>query len=111
MRDAVTNSVAYAAMVRCGMDANGFLQGDEFTAVCQHNSPAATLHLGTAVSDITRVVLAPIERTVKNIEQQNLFDLREKFAKLIVPEYYKDNKETGKQEDERSNEDGDYLNP
>ena len=109
LRDAVANSVAYAAMVRCGLDADGFLHGDEFTIVCQHNSPAAMLHLGTAVSDITRVVLAPIERTVKSIEQQNLFDLREKFAKPVVSEYHKDMEKQSEPETERSNENGDYL--
>lgn len=109
LKDAVTNSVAYAAMVRCGLDADSYLHGDEFTAVCQHNSPAATLHLGTVVSDITRVVLSPIERTVKNIEQQNLFDLREKFAKPVVTEYHKDIEKQSEPEMERSNENGDYL--
>ena len=109
LKDAVTNSVAYAAMVRCGLDADGYLHGDEFTTVCQHNSPAATLHIGTAVSDITRVVLAHIERTVKNIEQQKLFDLREKFAKPVLPAYHKGNEEPNQQMDERRNEDGDYV--
>lgn len=107
--DAVTNSVAYSLMARCGLDADRCLHGEDFAAVCLHNGFAALLHLGTAVSDITRAVMSPIERTIKGIEQQRLFDLRGKFAKSAAPPYHEDtNRE---QNDERSAQHGNHLQP
>ena len=75
-RDAVVDSVAYLLMARCGLDADDYLKEQKFESVFLHDSLAAMAFLGTAVQEISKPLLRVIERTVRELDGQGLFDLR-----------------------------------
>ena len=98
-KEALTDSVSYIVFNRLGLDIRA-LPEDLFKDIFNFNTFDTAMQLGSAVSDISEMVLRQIERTIKGIEKQE----RDRLAK---PERLKDN--ITRDEDERSDEHGDHL--
>ncbi len=63
-------SITYAALSRCGLDPDEYIDNVEYLNVFDFNTPSAVNALGTAVSSGTEQLLRQIERTVKQYEQE-----------------------------------------
>ncbi len=68
-RQAVSASVTYMVLQRCGVDTSKFLGREDFAAVFVWNTPAAHRAIGTAVSSLGDTLLRQIERQVKTYER------------------------------------------
>ena len=78
-RELLTNSIFYAASVRCGLDPMEYLEEEDFAGITDFNSLAALSVLGNAASSLTEPVLMGIGRTVKKIclkEEQKALENR-----------------------------------
>ena len=53
-RNAASTSITYMLMSRCGLDAAGYLEPEDFMPVFDFNTPATVGVLGTAVSEISQ---------------------------------------------------------
>ena len=67
----VANSVAFMMMKRIGIDAEGYLDADDFRDVTDFNTKGTLNALGFATSDISEMALSEISRTVMALERQN----------------------------------------
>jgi len=68
--DALTISMAYAIMKRCGIDPNEFVELEDLQPVFDFNAPDGIYALGTAVSTVTEDILRGIEKTIKAYERE-----------------------------------------
>ncbi len=68
--EALTASVGYILMDRCGLDTDAYFESEAFQSVYQFNTPAAVSALGTAVSDLSEQVLKDIGAIIKKYERQ-----------------------------------------
>lgn len=68
--EALTASVAYTLMARCGLDTDTYLEREAFQSVYEFNTLAAVTALGTAVSDLSEQVLKDIGAIIKKYERQ-----------------------------------------
>jgi hypothetical protein len=66
---ALTNSVAYMLMSRCGLDAESEFDDEDFQVVTDFNTPDMVYALGTASSDLSEQVLRDIELVIKKYER------------------------------------------
>jgi N12 class adenine-specific DNA methylase len=99
-REALNVSIAYTVFSRLGLDAGLYFHEEAFRCVPNFNTFDTVMQLGSAVSDISEMVLRQIERTVKSIEQQE----RDRLAKSnSITE------NIGKDEKERKDEYGDNI--
>ena len=62
-------STTYLILSRCGIDTDLYIENEDFRLIFEFNTPDAIAALGTAVSDMSEIVLREIERTVKNYER------------------------------------------
>lgn len=69
MKNALSASVGYMMMTRCGINADEYYDREDFEDIFNFNTPTTVIALGTAVSDIAEMGLREIETTVKNIEK------------------------------------------
>jgi N12 class adenine-specific DNA methylase/adenine-specific DNA methylase len=69
-QDAMTASVSYVLLARCGLEAR--ISEDAFLSICNFNTHLAVNTFGTAISDISRQVLRQIERTIKKYERDQI---------------------------------------
>lgn len=76
----VAASVTWCVMMRCGLEPDAYLGLEPFSHVPLFNTYEAAVQLGTATSEISEMILREVERSVKGIEKQKLFDLRGVFA-------------------------------
>ena len=81
-RQAAAASMTYAVLHRCGMNPDMYMDGEDFRAIVEFNTPETATALGTAVSEMSETVLRVIEKTVKNAERteehENRADLHER---------------------------------
>ena len=94
----VANSVAYMMMSRLGINAEEYLETDDFRDVTNFNTQDTLNALGIATSDIAEMGLSEISKTVMALDKENrTFDRRNGF------EYNKDeNKNERSFDDERN---------
>ena len=94
----VANSVAYMMMSRLGINAEEYLETDDFRDVTNFNTQDTLNALGIATSDISEMGLSEISKTVMALDKENrTFDRRNGF------EYNKDeNKNERSFDDERN---------
>jgi len=59
----------YSILSRCGINPDLFIDREDFRPIFEFNTPDTIAALGTAVSDMSEIVLREIERTVKNYER------------------------------------------
>ena len=68
--DALTVSLTYTLMTRCGINPADYFTDEEFMPVFDFNTPDAVNALGTGVSQLSEQVLREMEVTIKNHERQ-----------------------------------------
>ena len=95
-RRLAANSVAYMLLSRCGLDADGYFEREDFADITNFNTPATLNAIGIAASDISEMALREISAAVRNVQieakQQN-----RTFARDIISQYDK-----GRKQPERS---------
>ena len=69
-KTALTNSVAFMLLTRCGMEAGEVFDREDFVRVLDFNTPQTVAILGGAASDISEMVLREIGATVKNLQME-----------------------------------------
>jgi hypothetical protein len=99
-REALNTSIAYTVFCRLGLETGPYFLEEAFRCVLNFNTFYTVMQLGSAVSDISEMVLRQIERTVKSIERQE----RGRLAKSNT---IREN--IGKDERERKDEYGDHI--
>ena len=100
-KNALTSSIGYMMMTRCGINADQYYDREDFEDVFNFNTPATVIAMGVAVSDIAEMGLREIESTVKNIQKSEKKQNRT-FVKEKETEYDEDAKT--KKDTERSND-------
>ena len=68
-RNAAAVSIAHTLLRRCGFEPENYLEPQDYEAVFEWDTPEAVTALGTAVSEISGIVLRQIERTVRREER------------------------------------------
>ena len=101
LKNALSASIGYMMMTRCGINADEYYDREDFEDILNFNTPSSVIAMGMAVSDISEMGLREIESTVKNIEKNEKKQNRT-FVKAKETEYDEDAKT--KNETERSNE-------
>ena len=69
-RKLLGNSVAFTVLTRCGIDAGQFFENEDFDGLYDFNTFDTMTVLGTATSDVSRMLLLEIERTINGINRQ-----------------------------------------
>ena len=98
-RRAVTNSVAFMLISRCGLDAGEFFEQEDFEDILNFNTPATLNAVGIATSDISEMALREISLAIRNVQieavQQNRTFAQEPQSRYdngrIQPERSNDN--------------------
>ena len=62
------NSVAYMLLSRCGLDADGYFEHEDFADITNFNTPATLNAIGIATSDISEMALREISAAVRNVQ-------------------------------------------
>lgn len=102
-KDALSSSIGYMMMKRCGLDADSFYDFEDFKAIFNFNTHEVVVQLGNALNDISEMGIREIESTVKNL-QKNERKRNRTFVKEKEIDYDEGAKE--KEITERSNENG-----
>lgn len=92
-------SVSHTVLVRLGIDPAAIFHGDEYESITLFNSPDTIVQLGTATSDISKMILRQIERSVRSISRQQRGTLAKPSNTL----------QNEADEAERSDDDGNQL--
>lgn len=66
----LSNSLAFMLLERCGFDADGYFEREDFQKVTEFNTPELMNIFGTAVSDISETALSVVAETVRNFENR-----------------------------------------
>lgn len=90
------NSVAYMLLSRCGLDADGYFEREDFADITNFNTPATLNAIGIATSDISEMALREISAAVRNVQIEARGQNRT-FARDIASQYDK-----GRKQPERS---------
>ena len=90
------NSVAYMLLSRCGLDADGYFEREDFVDITNFNTPATLNAIGIATSDISEMALREISAAVRNVQIEARGQNRT-FARNITSQYDK-----GRKQPERS---------
>ncbi len=97
-RNALTVSVQYAVLTRCGIDADAYLEDSDFASVLDFNTPEVLSHLGNALSLVSKEMLLQIGDIARNIDRELM---KNPLAKASDVQYNKNiNFNTLKQESE-----------
>lgn len=67
-------SIGYVLLSRCGIDAENYIENDDFSGLYEFNTSETMCELGTAVSDLSEEVLRTIEKTLKNYERNKNYE-------------------------------------
>ena len=101
-RRLAANSVAYMLLSRCGLDADGYFEREDFAEIINFNTPQTLNAIGIATSDISEMALREISAAVRNVQieakQQN-----RTFARDITSQYDKGRKQPERSEDNGRN--------
>ena len=68
-KTALTNSIGFMLLSRCGIDAREYFDREDFSRVFDFNTPQTVAILGGAASDISEMALREIGETVKNLQK------------------------------------------
>jgi hypothetical protein len=69
-KTALTNSIGFMLLSRCGFDAREYFEREDFSRVFDFSTPETVAILGGAASDISEMVLREIGATVKNLQME-----------------------------------------
>ena len=81
-KSAVTVSMTYALMSRCGLEPETYFDHEDFMAIFDFNTPATVAALGTAVSQLNQQVLRQIGITIRNADREHFEQLRRADAAI-----------------------------
>ena len=95
-RRLAANSVAYMLLSRCGLDADGYFEREDFAEIINFNTPQTLNAIGIATSDISEMALREISAAVRNVQIEARGQNRT-FARNITSQYDK-----GRKQPERS---------
>ena len=96
------NSVAYMLLSRCGLDADGYFEREDFVDITNFNTPATLNAIGIATSDISEMALREISAAVRNVQIEARGQNRT-FARNIASQYDKGRKQPERSEDNGRN--------
>ena len=94
------NSVAYMLLSRCGLDADGYFEREDFAEIINFNTPQTLNAIGIATSDISEMALREISAAVRNVQIEARGQNRT-FARDTISQYDK-----GRKQPERSEYNG-----
>ena len=95
-RRLAANSVAYMLLSRCGLDADGYFEREDFAEIINFNTPQTLNAIGIATSDISEMALREISAAVRNVQIEAKRQNRT-FARDTISQYDK-----GRKQPERS---------
>lgn len=98
----IRESITYMVMRRLEPDAELSIQNLDLSTL--FDTRETIIQVGTAVSDISEIVLRPIERTIKAIENPYIFDYRKYFAKSDEITHNENKEQNNRTQLERSSE-------
>ncbi|RKI38504.1 DNA helicase [bacterium D16-51] len=96
------NSVAYMLLSRCGLDADGYFEHEDFAEITNFNTPQTLNAIGIATSDISEMALREISAAVRNVQIEAKRQNRT-FARNITSRYDKGRKQPERSEDNGRN--------
>ena len=96
------NSVAYMLLSRCGLDADGYFEREDFAEIINFNTPQTLNAIGIATSDISEMALREISAAVRNVQIEARGQNRT-FARDITSQYDKGRKQPERSEDNGRN--------
>ena len=96
------NSVAYMLLSRCGLDADGYFEREDFAEIINFNTPQTLNAIGIATSDISEMALREISAAVRNVQIEAKRQNRT-FARNIASQYDKGRKQPERSEDNGRN--------
>jgi hypothetical protein len=67
--EALSNSIAYTLMCRCGLDTETEFEDEDFQAITDFDTPDMVYALGTATSELSKQVLHDVEITIRKYER------------------------------------------
>lgn len=109
-RQIVTHSVAYMALVRCGVEASHYVGREELSGVAHFNTLPTLSHLGAAISDIAEMMLREIESTIRAQRRAERQALQEGDVRTVARETALPHNEA-KRQPERMDEHGSDVYP
>ena len=86
------NSVAYMLLSRCGLDADGYFEREDFAEIINFNTPQTLNAIGIATSDISEMALREISAAVRNVQIEAKCQNRT-FARDTISQYDKGRKQ------------------
>lgn len=101
-RRLAANSVAYMLLNRCGLDADGYFEREDFAEITNFNTPQTLNAIGIATSDISEMALREISAAVRNVQIEARGQNRT-FARSIASQYDKGRKQPERSEDNKRN--------
>ncbi len=72
LRKLVENSVAFTVLTRCGIDAGQYFSVEDFDGLYEFNTNDTMGILGRATSDVSRMLLLELGRTIRSAERAKL---------------------------------------
>ena len=117
LRELIANSVWYVFLNRCGLDAQEYLDAEDFRYITDFNQLKVLGHLGSAVNEISRPVLMQIGRYVLNDLENDLKTVaKEKEVvynefNTLIRESNTNNTEDREENKEELNHERDHLQP
>ncbi len=103
-KDALTSSIGFMLLSRCGIDPHAYYSREDFARVFDFSTPETVAILGGAASDISEMVLREIGATVKNLQMEE-----RKQNRTFAPEQANGYNNGGNKTTERSAEYGTDL--
>lgn len=103
-KDALTSSIGFMLLSRCGIDPHEYYSREDFARVFDFSTPETVAILGGAASDISEMVLREIGATVKNLQMEE-----RKQNRTFAPEQANGYNNGGNKTTERSAEYGTDL--
>ena len=101
-RRLAANSVAYMLLSRCGLDADGDFEREDFAEIINFNTPQTLNAIGIATSDISEMALREISAAVRNVQIEAKCQNRT-FARNIASQYDKGRKQPERSENNERN--------
>ena len=101
-RRLAANSVAYMLLSRCGLDADGYFEREDFAEIINFNTPQTLNAIGIATSDISEMALREISAAVRNVQIEAKCQNRT-FARNIASQYDKGRKQPERSENNERN--------
>lgn len=101
-RRLAANSVAYMLLSRCGLDAGGYFEREDFAEIINFNTPQTMNAIGIATSDISEMALREISAAVRNVQIEAKRQNRT-FARNIASQYDKGRKQPERSENNERN--------